>query len=92
MKFRFVNWFSEPVLFEGTEFLLLYDCGNSRRRRIHDKDISDTRPFLWGRLPDTALGKTVKFRNKTYSIESIEATGGDSFVYFLGESRNAHKI
>ncbi len=92
MRFFFPKWFFETVRFEGKEFQLLYDCGNQKKRVISGFDISDTRPFLWGRLSEHMQGKKIEVRGKNYTIERVEATGEDSYVYYLGETRNAHRL
>lgn len=93
MRFKFPSWFFEPVIFEGKTYELLYELGHVKKRISHQGfEISDTRPFLWGKLPKEALGKTITVREKPYVIESVESTGEDYFVYYLGKTRNAHKI
>ena len=92
MRFFFPKWFFETVCFEGKNYQLLYDCGNQKKRVISGFEVSDTRPFLWGKLSDTTQGKKIVVRGKSYTIESVEPTGEDSYVYYLGKTRNAHRL
>lgn len=89
---NFPDWFTEAVVFEGQEYRLIFDVGSTKKRVVRGTEISDTRPFLWGKLPEKAKGHNVLVRQKKYNVETIEQVGENSFVYFLGENRKAHEI
>ncbi len=90
--YKFPEWFAEAVVFEGKEYSLIFDVGCTKKRVVRGTEISDTRPFLWGKLPDNAKGHDILIRHKKYNIETIEQAGENSFVYYLGENRKAHEI
>lgn len=92
VKFKFPGWFSEPVLFEGKEYRLIFAQGNFKKKLPHSVEIRDSKPFLWGNLPGTAKGKTVTINKKKYSIENVEPTGEGYFVYYLGQSLKAYEV
>ena len=90
--YDFPNWFTETVGFDGKRFFLIFDEGSTKTRKIRGTEVTDTRPFLFGRLPNDVKGKTVTVRGRRFFIDTIEKAGNDEHIYYLGQGMSAHAI